>query len=72
MNEIVTSDNITYLKTLPDNHIDMVVTSPPYDELRDYNGYTLDLHGLGIELLRVLKDGGICVMVMQDSTKDFA
>ena len=50
----------------------MVVTSPPYDELRDYNGFTLDLHSLGEQLLRVLKDGGICVMVIQDSTKDFA
>ena len=72
MNEIITSDNITYLKTLPDKCIDLVVTSPPYDALRDYNGYELDLHGLGEQLLRVLKDGGICVMVIQDSTKDFA
>ena len=31
----------------PDECIDMVVTSPPYDSLRDYNGYELDLHGLG-------------------------
>ena len=72
LNQIITSDNIEYLKTLPDECIDLVVTSPPYDELRDYNGYTLDLHGLGEQLLRVLKDGGICVMVIQDSTKDFA
>ncbi len=72
VNKIICRDNITYLKTLPDECIDMVVTSPPYDALRDYNGYELDLHGLGEQLLRVLKDGGICVMVIQDSTKDFA
>ena len=72
VNKIICKDNITYLKTLPDECIDMVVTSPPYDALRDYNGYELDLHGLGEQLLRVLKDGGICVMVIQDSTKDFA
>ena len=72
VNRIICEDNITYLKTLPDECIDFVITSPPYDELRDYNGYKLDLHGLGIELLRVLKDGGICVMVIQDSTKNFA
>ena len=72
LNTIVTSDNIEYLKTLPDNCINLVVTSPPYDGLRDYNGYSLDLHGLGEQLFRVLKDGGICVMVIQDSTKDFA
>jgi len=72
LNQIICEDNITYLKSLPDECIDFVVTSPPYDGLRDYNGYKLDLHGLGVELLRVLKDGGICVMVIQDSTKDFA
>ena len=72
VNKIICRDNITYLKTLPDDCIDLVVTSPPYDALRDYNGYELDLHGLGEQLLRVLKDGGICVMVIQDSTKDFA
>jgi len=72
VNKIICENNITYLKTLPDECIDLVVTSPPYDALRDYNGYILDLHSLGVELLRVLKDGGICVMVIQDSTKEFA
>jgi len=72
VNRIICEDNITYLKNLPNECIDFVITSPPYDELRDYNGYKLDLHGLGVELLRVLKDGGICVMVIQDSTKNFA
>tara|TARA_B100000609_G_scaffold93727_1_gene74779 strand:- start:168 stop:1016 length:849 start_codon:yes stop_codon:yes gene_type:complete len=72
VNRIICEDNITYLKKLPNECIDFVITSPPYDELRDYNGYKLDLHGLGVELLRVLKDGGICVMVIQDSTKNFA
>ena len=72
VNKIICRDNVELLKTFPDECIDMVVTSPPYDSLRDYNGYQLDLHGLGEQLLRVLKDGGICVMVIQDSTKDFA
>lgn len=72
VNSIICQNNVTFLKSLPDNCIDMVVTSPPYDNLRDYNGYDLNLHGLGVELLRVLKDGGICVMVIQDATKDGA
>ena len=70
-NIFVTSDNVDYLKSLPDNSIDLVVTSPPYDELRDYKGYKLSLHELGQELFRVLKNGGICAMVIQDSTKNF-
>lgn len=72
VNKIITSDNVEYMKTLPDKCIDMVVTSPPYDNLRDYNGYSLNLHEVGIQILRLLKDGGICVMVIQDQTKDFA
>ena len=71
LNSFIQSDNIEYLKTLPDNCIDLIVTSPPYDELRDYKGYSLNLHGVGEEIHRVLKSGGICVMVLQDSTKNF-
>ena len=71
VNSIICGDAVEVLKTFPDNSIDLVVTSPPYDALRTYNGYSLDLHSVGIELHRVIKEGGIVVMVIQDSTKDF-
>lgn len=71
INKIITSDNIKFLKTMPEGVVDLVVTSPPYDNLRDYKGYSLDLHGVGKEIFRVLKDGGICAMVINDSTKNF-
>ena len=64
--------NIEVMKQeLDDNSIDLVVTSPPYDNLRDYHGYELDLPGLGKETYRVLKEGGIAAVVIQDSTKNF-
>lgn len=70
---IITSDNVAHLRTLSDDCIDLVVTSPPYDRLRAYEGApAFDLHEVGVQLHRVLKDGGICVMVLQDQTKDFA
>ena len=72
INSIICGDSAEVLKNFPDNSIDLVVTSPPYDGLRDYNGFTLDLHKIGKEIFRVLKDGGIAVMVIQDATKDFA
>ena len=59
------------LRTLPNNSIDVVVTSPPYDKIRDYKGFDLDLHVIGQELFRVLKDGGVVAMVIQDQTKNF-
>lgn len=68
-NQIIHGDCIKALKKIKDNFFDLTVFSPPYDNLRDYNGYTLDLHLLGEQLYRVTKKGGIVVMVIQDQTK---
>lgn len=67
INQLVVSDNIEYLKTVPENTIDMFLCSPPYDNLRDYKGYTLDYHGLGEQMYRTLKPGGIVAYVVQDA-----
>ena len=50
-------DSFELLKTLDDASVDMVMTSPPYDNLRDYNGYTFNFEGIANELYRVVKDG---------------
>src|SRR3989338_6727770 len=71
LNKIICGDCVDTLKNLPDNSVDMVVTSPPYDEVRKYNGFSFNLHETGKELFRVLKDGGIVAMVIQDQTKNF-
>ena len=49
------------LKTLPDESIDLIVTSPPYDNLRDYDGYTFDFEAIARELYRIMKSGGNCM-----------
>ena len=72
LNEVYCEDSLKALKNLPPNSIDLMVTSPPYDSIRDYTGFSLDLKGIGKELFRVMKEGGIAVMVMQDQTKNFA
>ena len=51
---------------LADESIDLVVTSPPYDALRDYNGYIFDFESIAHELSRVLKPGGVIVWVVGD------
>ncbi|MFH1661648.1 MAG: transcriptional repressor LexA [Candidatus Falkowbacteria bacterium] len=71
LNEIICGDCVNVLKKIPDNSIDMVITSPPYDNVRTYNGFSFNLHDTGKELFRVLKDGGIVAMVIQDQTKNF-
>lgn len=55
---------------IPDQSIDLVVTSPPYDGLRTYKSDT-SLYDVGCECHRALKDGGIMAVVIQDQTKDF-
>ncbi|MBN2094710.1 MAG: site-specific DNA-methyltransferase [Candidatus Aenigmarchaeota archaeon] len=65
-------DCVEGMKLLPKNSVDLVVTSPPYDGVRVYKGnLTFDLHATGEQIYRVLKEGGVAVMVIQDQTKDF-
>lgn len=70
-NTIQCMDCVEGMRNLPDNSIDLIVTSPPYDNIRSYNGFTYDLHATGKEIYRILKDGGIAAMVIQDQTKNF-
>jgi site-specific DNA-methyltransferase (adenine-specific) len=70
-NTVQCIDCVEGMKKLPDNCIDLMVTSPPYDGIRVYNGFNFDLHSTGKEIYRILKDGGIAAMVIQDQTKNF-
>ena len=47
---------------------DLIVFSPPYDQLRDYHGYRLDLNQIGRAVFHTLKPGGVVAMVIQDQT----
>jgi DNA modification methylase len=72
LNKVYCTDCVEGMSKLPDNSIDLVVTSPPYDQLRDYEGdLSFDLHKTGEQVYRVLKEGSIAVMVIQDQTKEF-
>ena len=68
MNKIIQGDCLEVMKSIPDKSIDMVLTSPPYDNLRDYKGYTFNFEGIAQEIYRVLKDGGVCVWIVGDAT----
>jgi site-specific DNA-methyltransferase (adenine-specific) len=64
-------DNVTIMRlALMDASIDLTVTSPPYDNLRTYNGFTWDFEALARELYRVTKPGGVVVWVVADATID--
>ncbi len=67
-NKIYNTDCLDGLKLLDNESIDMVLTSPPYDNLRKYNGYSFDFENIAKQLYRVIKQGGIVVWVVADQT----
>ena len=71
-NAIHCGDNIKVMRErIPDNSIDLTVTSPPYDNLRDYEGdWDFDFKELAKELYRTTKEGGVVVWVVGDQTVD--
>lgn len=59
-----------FLRSAPSDCIDLTVTSPPYDNLRTYNGFSFDVQVIAHELYRVTTPGGVCVWVVADQTVD--
>ena len=70
VNKIHNENCLETMAKMPDNFIDLTVTSPPYDGLRTYNGYSFDFESIAKELYRVTKNGGVVVWVVNDSTKN--
>lgn len=67
-NRIYNEDCLVGLRDIPDEYIDLTVTSPPYDNLRDYNGYSFDFENIAKEMYRVTKPGGVVVWIVNDMT----
>ncbi len=65
-NNIYNEDCLEFMKKIPENYIDLTVTSPPYDNLRNYNGYHFDYQSIASELYRITKNGGVVVWVISD------
>jgi len=68
LNKVIQGDCLEVMKDIDDKSIDLTITSPPYDNLRDYKGYTFNFEGIAKELLRITKDGGVVVWVVGDAT----
>ena len=68
LNIIYNEDCIETMMKIPDDYIDMILTSPPHDELRPYNGYTFEFYPIARELYRIIKPGGIIVWIIGDES----
>ena len=67
-NTIHNENCLDTMAKMQDNVIDLTITSPPYDNLRTYNGYSFDFESIAKELYRVTKKGGVVVWVVGDAT----
>ena len=70
INKVYNQKSEEFLKECPDNFFDLTVTSPPYDNLKKYNGYSFPFEEITKELYRTMKVGGVVVWVVNDSTKN--
>ncbi|MFA5937200.1 MAG: site-specific DNA-methyltransferase [Candidatus Paceibacterota bacterium] len=66
--DIYCDDCVAAMATLPAESVDLTVTSPPYDNLRKYNGYSFDFESIAKQLYRVTKQGGVVAWVVGDAT----
>jgi DNA modification methylase len=66
LNRIYNENCVDTMQRMESGSIDLVVTSPPYDNLREYNGYEFDFEAIAAELVRVIKPGGVIVWVIGD------
>ena len=65
---LLCGDNVAVMGGMESDRVDLVVTSPPYDNLRTYGGHSWDFEGVAQQLWRLIKPGGVVVWVVADAT----
>ena len=70
INEIHNENCLETMSRMPDEFIDLTVTSPPYDDLREYDGYSFDFKAISSEIYRITKESGVLVWVVGDQTRN--
>lgn len=70
LNVAYNADCLAAMREMEDECIDLTVTSPPYDSIRDYHEYTFDWKATIAELFRITKQGGAVVWIVNDQTVD--
>jgi len=68
INQIIEGNCAEVMKQFNDDVIDLTVTSPPYDDLRNYKGYVFPFEEIAQQLYRITKPGGVVVWVVADAT----
>ena len=69
-NYLVNQNCVDLMNSMEENSVDLTITSPPYDQLRNYEGYDFDFKSIAEGLFRITKEGGIVVWVVGDKIKN--
>ena len=72
LDKIYNMNNVDGMRQMQAESVDLVVTSPPYDDLRNYKGFSFDFENVAKELFRIVKLGGVIVWIVSDATKDYS
>lgn len=70
LDQIYNEDCLKTMAKIPDEYIDFIITSPPYNDIRNYNGYTFEFEKIALELKRILKNGAVIIWVVGDKTEN--
>lgn len=70
LNHVLHGNCAEIMAYMPSESVDLTVTSPPYDNLREYNGYSFPFEDIAKQLYRVTKQGGVVVWIVADATID--
>src|SRR3990167_674969 len=70
INKIINSDCLEVMKQMPDKCVDLVVTSPPYDDMRDYENPVWLFESVAEQIYRIVKEGGVLVWIVGDATNN--
>jgi site-specific DNA-methyltransferase (adenine-specific) len=68
INQIIEGNCVEVMKQFDDEIIDLTITSPPYDDLRNYKGFIFPFEDIAKELFRITKHGGVVIWVVNDAT----
>lgn len=69
LNKIYNEDCLDTMRCMPDNFVDLTITSPPYDGIRNYQGNSqFKFQEIAQELFRITKEGGVVVWIVGDQT----
>jgi len=70
INKVFNEDCLLTMSKMPDNYVDLVLTSPPYDHIRSYNGNNkFDFERTAVGLTRIIKNNSIIVWIVSDEVK---